>query len=703
MKKWEKKEINPTTVRQLSETFNIDLLHASILNRRSITEKEDLIFYLENDFRFTHNPFLFYEMEDVVDRIQDAQIEGEKVHVHGDRDVDGITSTTITVEALRELGLETTWSVPMGDDSYGLSRDIIDQASENQESLIITVDCGISNNDEIAYANEQGIDVIILDHHNPGEVLPEALAIINPKIQDCGYPFESLAGCGVSAKVAWALKFSKTQWYKDECCLLNIRPGNDSLILEAVRLRNLIEEDRLRETISSSTADLSKLVSFLQNQKIFVYNHKQQKKFLDQIFGSSTEVHVFDLSDEIRQSFGSLADKSLLMLKEESRAGKYKTKEYGEIDILIQLFSLLIFEKHPEIYKDYITKLDLVALGTIADLMPLKNENRILVKVGMDALMQTKRPGLRDLMVSLNLFNKQISTVDVSWQMTPVINASGRLGVPDKAVNLLLGEDAPDCSASDLIKLNKERKKLGEAVWDDVLKKAKQSYQDLDAKLVMVYHKELARGITGIIASRLVNAFKVPAIVIANIDNNLVGSSRSIAGINIKSFLGLHEEFFIDYGGHDQAAGFSLYHEKLDAFKNSVLSQVHRLKQEENNDEKLYIDAELPKKYFNLDLLKLVESFEPYGENNPALTFLVKDLKIEDMQIIGKGDHLKFLLSDGTHKWPSVYWNSAKKLDSEFSSSSRVDAVFRLGRNYFMRNSTPQLTILDMREVDRTA
>ena len=179
---WKKKEVAKEIVQDISKRYSCELLTASILSRRGITEGKDILYFSENDQRYLHNPFLFENMEDAVDRILDAKDEEEKVLIFGDRDVDGITSTTILYQCLKDLGLDVQYKLPEGDDAYGITKEVIDNFAENYGSLIITVDCGISNNEEIAYAAEKGIDVIVTDHHNPPQELPTPAIIINPKV-----------------------------------------------------------------------------------------------------------------------------------------------------------------------------------------------------------------------------------------------------------------------------------------------------------------------------------------------------------------------------------------------------------------------------------------------------------------------------------------------------------------------------------------
>lgn len=700
---WNKKDIDPDKVRELSGRFGIDLLPASILVRRGITDFEKIKFFLEDDLQYLHSPYNFSEMEDVVERIRSAASEGESVKIFGDRDVDGITSTVLLYNELKDMGIQVEWNLPEGDAPYGLTTSAVDDFAKSDGSLLITVDCGISNHEEIAYASSKGIDTIVIDHHNSPEQLPAAYGIINPKMEDSCYPFVHLAGCGVTAKVIWALRFSKLDLYNQEFCLLNIRPGNESFILEAVKMKNLVVEDRITETLIPGMLNLeeSRLLDFLQLQ-IIVYDAEPQKKMLHKIFGSNTDIHLIDSAPEIWNVFPSLKGRSIIKMRDGSRMAKYSKTAPGEIDVFVNLFNTFILKKEKSLSEDFEKLLDLVALGTIADLMPLDDENRIIVKRGMRVLKQTERSGLRSLMAAKNLLNKSLSTTDLGWQITPQINATGRMGVPSKAVELFLAEDSDTINrlTEEIAGLNRQRKKLGDDVWNSILPQAKRSYQDLESRFVMVAHKSLNRGITGIIASRLVKFFGVPAMAVSIMDDKAVGSVRSTMEINVKDFIAGAEDLFIDYGGHDYAAGFSLELKNFAAFTSRIEQLVPALKSGEVIEPSAEVDAELPVDYLNPDLIKTVEMFEPYGESNPPLVFMTRGLIIDSMELMGKTDqnHLRLLVSSGKYKWPAVYWNSSERANRDFSRGDRVDIVFRLGRNYFMNKESIQLTIIDLKK-----
>ncbi|MFW5710345.1 MAG: single-stranded-DNA-specific exonuclease RecJ [Spirochaetota bacterium] len=701
--KWNKTDIEKDSVRSIAGKYGVDLLTASILVRRGVTEPEQIKFYLENDLMFSYNPFLFTEMEDAVDRIQQAVAEGEKVKIFGDRDVDGITSTVLLKEELQKLGVDAEWALPLGNDPYGLTVEVVEEFAAADGELLITVDCGISNIAEITRARELGIDTIVIDHHNPQDELPPAIALIDPKIADSGYPFRDLAGCGVVAKLIWALEFSQTEMYKEELVLLHARPGNDTVILEAVKISNLVEVDRLSENLVPGMVrpDQTRLAAFLMNTQILVYDEQQQRRLLQKVFGNGVDINVLDVAPEIWKLLPKLERMSLLKIRDRSRANRYTSELVSEIDIFLSLFQSYVLRRYPALSTEFDKHLDLVALGTLADLMPLHGENRLLVKRGMRQLNAVERAGIHQLLLQQRLLGKQLSTTDVGWQISPAINATGRLGVPDKAAELLITDDAETRQrlAEEVLGLNKERKKLGDAAWKKILPKAQRSFDELNGQMVLVKDNSIHRGITGILAARLVQFFGVPATVVADLQSHLVGSMRSIKGFHLKGFLYNFEDIFIDYGGHDYAAGFSLEHERFEEFRQRFSTAVAELKPQVQEEDVLEIDAELPADYLNPDLHKLVEQFEPYGEDNPPIIFLTRRLKISNIDLVGKGEqqHAKLLLDSGGYKWPAIFWRAGERVNRDFSLGDTVDVVFRLGRNYFQNTETSQLTILDIK------
>lgn len=705
--RWRKRDVSPSAVRELAERFGLDLLSASILARRGVLSPEDALFYLEDDVRFLRNPFLFASMEDAVDRILLAADEEEKVMVFGDRDADGVSATTLMMEALSSLGIDARYRLPNEDEKYGLSRAAIDEFAVDYGSLIITVDCGISNHAEVAYAKEKGIDVIVVDHHvlQAGEP-PAALAVIDPKLADSGYPFRDLSGCGVAYKLAWALRFAKSGLYKQQVALLNVRPVKDAYMIEAVRLSNLVETGRITETIVPGMVELerTRLVPFLKDRQIFVWDGDVQKRLLGMALGKAAEVNFYDVRPDIARVIPQSAGVSLVRLAEMSKIGKYSDKPSGEIDAFANLFTSFALRKagcHGESDGD---SLQLVALSTIADLMPLRDENRILVRQGLAALNRKPRKGLAELVARQNLVGKRISSNDAAWQLTPVINAAGRMGKPDVAVRMLLADDPSErgAQADALLELNQERRRLGAECWDAVYPAAREAAEASGGKYVIVGRPDIFRGITGIVASRLADTFKAPAVAATFLaDGSAVASVRSARGFNVKGLLEYCSALFYDYGGHDAAAGFSMAAERWPEFERMAAEYLSAVDLEET-EETVEIDAELPHEYLAPSIAALVERLEPYGEGSPALVFMSKAVPVMQVDIVGKQEksHLKLLLDFGAHRWPALWWNSAERYGKDFTESDRLDVAFRVQRNYWNGQETPQLVIVDARKAE---
>ncbi|MFP4426054.1 MAG: single-stranded-DNA-specific exonuclease RecJ [Spirochaetaceae bacterium] len=697
---WEKASLDKERVKEIVDRYNLDLLSASILVRRGVTESDEVLFYLEEDLQYAHNPFLFEEMEDAVERLLQAAEEEERVLVFGDRDVDGITSTAVMVETLRELGLEPEWKVPMGDDSYGLSMELVEEFASRDGTLIVAVDCGTTNVAEIARGRELGVDTIVVDHHNPQDELPPAAAIINPKVGDGGYPFHGLCACGVTSKVRSALAFARTDLFREQVSLLNLRPGNDTVIVDAIKLENLIEVDRISEALVPELGDLehSRLADFLLGQKLLVYDAPGQERLFRQVFGSGVEIHLFDLAPEIWDAFPVLRNKTLLRMRDSSRLAKYTEGELSEVDTLAQLYRAFVMRRFPQIKEAYRSVADLVAIGTLADMMPLRNENRILVREGLRKLNVEPSPPIRTLLEKQNLLGKPISTKAIGWQIAPVINASGRMGEPETAVRLLLSRDESERRelADRVVSLNRKRKKVGEDAWRRVLPKANESFMELEERLILVHDNDVHRGVTGIIAGRLSRRFRAPAAVVTAVESGLVGSMRSVRGFGATEFLRQFEDIFIDWGGHDAAAGFNLAAENLPAFLGRIRDAAKRIRLDEAV-ETIQVDAELPDRYMSPDLEELIARFEPYGIENPIIRFLKRGMAVEEIEFIGKEqNHLRLLLRGGSYKWPSVYWNAAERVNRDFALGDSVDVVFELDKNHFNGQATLQLSVVDM-------
>lgn len=709
MSEWFKKQISKTQVESVSKKYSLDPITASIMVRRGITGGRDILYYIEDDLRFQHSPFMFAAMEDAVDRILDAKEENEKVLIFGDRDVDGVTSTTVLYDCLSSMGIDVSYKLPGGDDAYGLSMQAVEEFAANYGSLIITVDCGISNNAEIAKAAELGLDVIVVDHHNAPETLPSPAIIIDPKTENSGYPFPDISGCAVVYKLVSAIRFSQSSWYKQDVTLLNVNKENSAV--ECVKVHNLVPVSRLTQTVGPDTASLSdtNLPSYLQGQLLLAWDAKSLSQDLQSLFGDGAQFNLVDIRDEAAKLFPKFASMTLTQLKGMSKMAKYGDHEPTEIggfyNIFVTWVQKSLAKDFPSFAQAEEKDLQLVALAALADIMPMKNENRIFVKNGLKSINSGRiRPGLRELMAELNLTGKRINSIDLSWVVVAHLNAAGRLGQPELAAKLFITDSQNERleTAKQIIELNAERKQLCVDAWNYAGIQAKASIPLHSNKLCVVIDERINRGVSGILAGRLVSTYNVPAMTVTIVDGIAIGSMRSCRDYDVTQFLNKMDDLFINHGGHNFAAGFSFKRERLAEFEERIKTLSSEIKLGDTKDTGGDIDAEIPAQYLTPALLDISDRFEPYGEENPQLLFMAKNIRVASGQRMGKGEkmHLKITVDCGKYKWPCIFWNEGERLGRDFNVGDRVDFIFRVERNVFNRIETPQINLVDIKKSD---
>jgi len=709
---WNKKQISKSEIEELEKKYGVDSLTASIMARRNIIAGHDVLYLMQDNLRYQHSPFSFTDMEDAVDRILDAKDDNAKVLIFGDRDVDGVSATTVLYDCLSAMGIDVRYRLPQGDDAYGLSIAAVDDFAKEYGSLIITVDCGISNNAEIAHAAELGMDIIVVDHHNPPAELPSPAIIIDPKLPDSGYPFKNISGCAVVYKLVSALRFAASDLYKQEVCLLNVRPVNEAYTIECIKVRNLVPTARMEETIVPGTVSITqtRLPSFLSGQQIFVWDSKTIGKLLTDAFGSGVEFNFMDIRPDVVKIIPSLPPEiSLLRLKDSSQLAKYgdhpATEIGGFYNIFVTYTQLKLKAAFPANEDAEEKDLQLVALAALADIMPVKDENRIFVRNGLASINASRiRPGLVELMSHLNLLGKRVSAINLGWDVVSNLNAAGRLGHAEYAAELFLSQNATerDAVAQKILDLNTERKQLSSDAWAYAANQAETSIPLHHNNLCVVIDERINHGVSGILAGRLVSQYHVPSMAVTFVGNTAFGSMRSCRGYDITTFLDQLSDLFINHGGHNYAAGFSFTRDKLAQFEERVtsLSSIIELTALENDT--IEIDAEIPPQFLTAKLLAVTDLFEPFGEENPELVFMTKGLPIIDALVMGKGEkqHLKLTLNSGTYKWPALFWNEAERLHRDFEIGDKVDILYHLSRNSYNGVETPQLILIDVKKSD---
>ncbi|MBO8172623.1 MAG: single-stranded-DNA-specific exonuclease RecJ [Bacillaceae bacterium] len=556
--RWEIHDPDEERCQALAGELDISPLLARLLYVRGITEKSDAERFLNTDVAHFHDPFLMDGMKAAVTRIRKAVETQEPILIYGDYDADGVTSTSLMVHTMKRLGARFDYYIPdRFTEGYGLNKSALDRAKEQGFSLVITVDTGISGVEEVAYAREIGLDVIVTDHHEPPEILPDAaVAVINPKKPDCPYPFKMLAGVGVAFKVAHAL-----------------------------------------------------------------------------------------------------------------------------------------FGEPPLEWIEY------AAIGTIADLVPLIDENRILAKLGLEALSVSKRPGIEAMKAVSGLEDKEITAEHVGFAIGPRINASGRLDVADHAVELLVSDDREKAKelAEMLDQYNRERQQLVQQIAKEA-EELVERFEPEQRSFLVVAQKGWNEGVIGIVASRLVEKYYRPTIVLSIDEESGMakGSARSIQGFDIYRALSTCRDLLPHFGGHPMAAGMSLEASDIEELR----SRLNRLADEWLTEEDLIpvtrVDARCGLDEVTIEAIEEMHRLAPFGEGNPRPRFLIEGVELSGLRTIGREmNHIKCLLNKNGCRLDGVAFQKADLLP-HISAGARVQVVGELAVNEWNGYRKPQMIVEDL-------
>ncbi len=522
-KKWTYPPPDKELQARLVSSLRISPLLARLLINRGINDPDSAHAFLQPKMTHLSNPLDDQEMEKAARRLAQAVRAGERIAVYGDYDVDGITGTALLLQFFDLLKANVTWYIPQRvDEGYGLNREAIERLALDGVNVIVTVDCGITSVVEADILKAKGIDLIITDHHEPGNKLPEALAIINPKLPGSGYTFREFSGAGLAFKLCWALAETFSMQRK-------VTPQFRSFLLDAIGL---------------------------------------------------------------------------------------------------------------------------AALGTIADSVPLLGENRILAKHGLESLNRSVHPGILALKEVSNLANSTINPRHVGFRLGPRLNAAGRLWTATFSLELLTTQhlDKARKLAQQLENYNRERQKIQTEMLDSTKEKIKKEV-DLDSTWVIVLDSESWHpGIVGIVASRLVEEFHKPAIMIAIRDGEGHGSARSVPGFHLPAALEASRSKLISFGGHSQAAGLKIKKEDVQDFRRLINQFASASIKKEHLQPTLYTDGELAFKDITIPQVRELEHLMPYGEGNPEPIFVAGGLRVagQPCRVGGQsGRHLSLYLRQG--------------------------------------------------------
>lgn len=689
-------------VQRITEKFSLPVLTASVMSRRGIKE-EDLKYYLEDDIVYQHSPFTVDDVYSAIERIDEAldETEGkeqEKILIFGDRDTDGITSTAIMYKTLKKLGAKyLSTRLPHGDEGYGLSPALVDEIIEGGWTLVITVDNGISAVDEIKTLEKNGIDVIVLDHHLAQDMLPPAVAVFDPKVEGSGYPFSGLAGCAVAAKLSWALFFSRTPLFNSSVILLHASLGNGTVGVNAVRLENLVEVSRCSDEFvigEKGSLALSPLLPFLSSGiPVVVLDRDTELTLLRKAFGSGVDISLEEFRPTLEKVIPRAKGKSLFDLAMHSRSALYSSGA-REIETLVSLFRSASIYSFSILTKDFEEIQVLEAVGTIADLMPLTDENRLIVKKGLKLLSTRPPETLSYLMSKQGLIAHPVTAQNVSFKIAPVLNASGRMGEPETALSLLLASTYSEITAltDKLLLLNSTRQKNEEEVLASVSPLALSSYEKTGGRFIIVYDESIPRGLTGSVASRLSNEKNVPSLVLASSEGSVFGSLRCSDPWNAKDLLSVFSFLFEDYGGHRAAAGLRMKEERREEFITSLYSYISSMDEsgEERGEEE--VDAVLSSSDYETEIWKTLSVFQPFGQENGELRFFVPSAVVREAYHVGNNErYMRLSVECGGYIWPSVWWNATK--DISLHPGSRISFIFSPEINWWKGVGKEQFNI----------
>jgi single-stranded-DNA-specific exonuclease len=564
--RWDTLACDPAAADHLASALNLPPVVARLLCLRGLDDPEAALRFLNPVLDHLHDPLLLADMRTAVDRIMTAIAAKERIAIHGDYDVDGVTSTVILRRALELLGADVVHFIPERlRDGYGLQPAAIDRLKDDGVHLIVSVDCGIRGADAARRAREVGIDLIITDHHEPDAVLPPAFAVINPKRRDCAYPDKYLAGVGVALKLVQAL------------CR---RAGRESWLPGFIKV---------------------------------------------------------------------------------------------------------------------------AAIGTLADVVPLVGENRVIAKLGLDLLSRgPHKIGLRSLLDVSGLRGKIIDSYHIAFLLAPRVNAAGRMSSPDLATRLLLAAD--EGMAEEVrqlaMMLDSEniRRQAEEAEILAAARKVVTTDPDVGARSVLVVAGEgWHRGVIGIVASKLVDAFHRPVIVLS-IEGDLAhGSCRSISCFDMLGALERCASLFVRFGGHRQAAGLTLEAARIRELRLAINAIADETLGPDDLMPRLRIDGDLTFRGITGGVAAGLSSLAPFGAGNPRPVFAARGVEIIDGPRRVKERHLKMALKQEGRVFRAVAWRAAERHEYLTEHKAAIDVAFSLESNQYNGETFLELTLADIR------
>ena len=563
-KKWLLAENSGGNPDDLAEALGLSRLTARVLEARGMDSAQAAAAFMARSTEGIHDPFLLKDMDQAVAEIRSAIEQHTKIAVYGDYDVDGVTATSIMIQYLRKQGADCTYYIPDRlEEGYGLNTAAIQSLYDDGCRLLITVDSGITAEEEALFAAKIGLHLIITDHHECKETLPAAVAVINPRRLDSDYPFRELAGVGVAFKLICALE---------------------------------------RET---------------------------------------------------------------------------------PLETLLKQYA------------------DIVAVGTIADVMPLTGENRVIVSFGLDYLQHTRNDGLKALMQKLGLDAKVVTSNSVSFVMAPRINAAGRLGAASIAARLFLTNQPQEAAqlAEQLCDLNHRRQEEENGIFEQIMARLQAQPELTRGKTLVLWGDGWHNGVIGIVSSRLSDRYGIPCVLISMSGENGKGSGRSIKGFNLFAALEKNAALLEKYGGHELAVGLTIRRDKLEALRDA-LEDFARSNETEEIVPCVSVDCAVEPEELNVHAVRGLSALEPFGMGNPQPVFLMRNVRIEEITPISHDRHIKLHLSKNGRFFQAFAFGMGAK-GCRFVKGDLLDLVFSAEINSYRGNESVQLVIRDVKWAER--
>lgn len=566
-KKWVIKEKGDlAVVKHLAGALGVSDALANLLVQRNIATIEEAKAFFEPGLGYLHDPFLMKDMNIAVERLSRAIKRNEKILVYGDYDVDGTTAVAMVYSFLKEQYSNVEYYIPdRYKEGYGVSFQGIDFAFQKNCKVIITLDCGIKATEKVKYARTKGLDVIICDHHYPGDEIPKAIAVLDPKQPHCSYPYKELSGCGVGFKLIHAY----------------------------------------------------------------------------------SRVHGIPFS---------------------------KILPY----------------------------LDLVAVSIASDIVPLTGENRVLAYYGLKQLNESPHTGLREIIREADIC-KAITIEDVVFKIGPRINAAGRIETGSKAVELLISSDAKQATgiSKEINNFNNERRNIDRTITTEAMRMISEDERTVNAKTTVLYNPSWKKGVIGIVASRLIETYYRPTVILTESNGFATGSARSVQGYDLYQAIEACSDLLESFGGHMFAAGLTMKKENIKPFMERFERFVNSTITEDQLVPRVFVDSDLSFSEINDDFFNFLNKFQPFGPDNMSPLFVSKSVfDSGNGRMVGSsGEHLKLDLcqeSSGRKSFPAIAFNQADFFEY-IKGGNPIDICYSVEMNEFRGNRNLQLNIKDIK------